>query len=130
MVLNATFNNNSVILWPSFLLVKETGVPGENQRPPISHWQTLLHKAVSSTPHHVCDRGIKRNPFLQYYAIYRGCRGHDCMVVLYNYLCNQCLSPPTFLVPFVSQCSIIYREPWTKWYLRIQNHLMVKTISK
>ena len=30
MVSNATFNNISVILWLSVLLVEETGVPGEN----------------------------------------------------------------------------------------------------
>jgi hypothetical protein len=29
MVLNATFNNISVISWQSVLLVEETGVPGE-----------------------------------------------------------------------------------------------------
>jgi hypothetical protein len=28
-VVNATFNNISVILWRSVLLVEETGVPGE-----------------------------------------------------------------------------------------------------
>ena len=33
MVLNATFNNISVISCPSILLVKQTGVPGENYRP-------------------------------------------------------------------------------------------------
>ena len=33
MVLNATFNNISVISWRSVLLVEETGVPGENNRP-------------------------------------------------------------------------------------------------
>jgi hypothetical protein len=32
MVFNATFNNISVILWRSVLLVEETGVRGEN------HW--------------------------------------------------------------------------------------------
>jgi hypothetical protein len=37
MVLNATFNNISVLLWPSVLLVEETGVPGENHRPGASH---------------------------------------------------------------------------------------------
>jgi hypothetical protein len=31
MVLNATFNNISVISWRSVLLVAETGVSGENQ---------------------------------------------------------------------------------------------------
>ena len=30
MVFNATFNNISVILWQSVLLVEETGVPGES----------------------------------------------------------------------------------------------------
>ena len=33
MVFNTTFNNISVISWRSVLLVKETGVPGENHRP-------------------------------------------------------------------------------------------------
>jgi len=37
MVLNATFNNISVILWGSVLLVVKTGVPGENHRPVASH---------------------------------------------------------------------------------------------
>jgi hypothetical protein len=40
-VFNATFNNVSVILWLSVLLVEETG---EN-RP--SHWQTLSHNVGS-----------------------------------------------------------------------------------
>jgi hypothetical protein len=33
MVLNATFNNISVISWWSVLLVEETEVPRENHRP-------------------------------------------------------------------------------------------------
>jgi hypothetical protein len=33
MLFNATFNNISAISWRSVLLVKETGVPGENHRP-------------------------------------------------------------------------------------------------
>jgi hypothetical protein len=37
MMLNATFNNISVISWRSVLLVDETGVPGENHRPVTSH---------------------------------------------------------------------------------------------
>ena len=47
---NATFNNSSVISWWSVLLVEETGVPGENHRPAVSHWQTWSHNVVSSTP--------------------------------------------------------------------------------
>ena len=37
MVINATFNNISIILWQSVLLVEETGVPRENHRPVVSH---------------------------------------------------------------------------------------------
>ena len=29
-----------------------TGVPGENHRLVASHWQTLSHNVVSSTPRH------------------------------------------------------------------------------
>jgi len=50
MVFNATFNNISVISWWSVLLVEETGGPGENHQPVISHWQTFSHNVVSSTP--------------------------------------------------------------------------------
>jgi hypothetical protein len=37
MVFKATFNNISVILWRSVLLVEETGVTGENHHPVTSH---------------------------------------------------------------------------------------------
>ena len=37
MVFKATFNNISVILWRSVLLMEETGAPGENHRPAASH---------------------------------------------------------------------------------------------
>ena len=37
MVFNATFNNISVILWQSVLLVEETRVPRENHPPVESH---------------------------------------------------------------------------------------------
>jgi hypothetical protein len=33
MVFDATFNNISVVSWRSVLLVEETGLPGENNRP-------------------------------------------------------------------------------------------------
>jgi hypothetical protein len=48
----ATFNNISVILWWSVLLVEETRVPRENHQPVTSHRQTLSHNVASSTPHH------------------------------------------------------------------------------
>ena len=37
IVLNAIFNNISVISWLSVLLMEETEVPRENHRPPASH---------------------------------------------------------------------------------------------
>ena len=37
IVLNATFNNISVISWRSLLLVEETGVPEENHQPVATH---------------------------------------------------------------------------------------------
>jgi len=37
MVFNATFNNISVILWWSALLVEQTEAPGESHRPVASH---------------------------------------------------------------------------------------------
>jgi hypothetical protein len=39
----------SYIVAVSFI-VEETGVPGENHRPAASHWQTLSHNVISSTP--------------------------------------------------------------------------------
>jgi hypothetical protein len=44
MVFNATFKNISVILWWSVLLVEETEVPRDNQRPVSIQLQTLSHK--------------------------------------------------------------------------------------
>jgi hypothetical protein len=52
MVFNATFNNISVISWQWVLLVEESGGPGEDQWPAASHWLTLSHNVVSSTPRH------------------------------------------------------------------------------
>ena len=51
MVFNATFNNSSVISWFSVLLVEETVVPGENNRPAASHWQTLQRYACTGGNH-------------------------------------------------------------------------------
>jgi hypothetical protein len=55
MVFNATFNNISVILYWSVLLVEETRVLGESHWPVASHWQTLSHNVVSSTPCQMWD---------------------------------------------------------------------------
>ena len=50
MVLNATFNNISVILWWSVLLVEETGVPGENRGRVVNQRLALSLNVVSGTP--------------------------------------------------------------------------------
>jgi hypothetical protein len=55
MMSNAIFNNISVILCRSLLLVEETGVPAEIHQPPTNHCQALLHNVVSSTPRHERD---------------------------------------------------------------------------
>jgi hypothetical protein len=55
MVFNATFNNILDISWRSVLLVEQTGVHRENHRPAASHWQTLSHNVVLSTPRHERD---------------------------------------------------------------------------
>jgi hypothetical protein len=47
MMLNATFNNISVILWRSVLLVEEIGLSEEKRRPVTSHWQTSSYNVVS-----------------------------------------------------------------------------------
>jgi hypothetical protein len=51
-IIVATFNNISVISWRSVLLVEESEVPGENHRSVASHWLTLSHNIVMSTPRH------------------------------------------------------------------------------
>jgi hypothetical protein len=52
MVFSTTFNNISVISWRSVLLVKETGVAGENHRPAESRSQIVSHNVVSNTTRH------------------------------------------------------------------------------
>ena len=54
MVFNASFNNISVILWRSALLMEETGKPGTNRL------QTLSHNVVWRTPRHDRDLISKR----------------------------------------------------------------------
>jgi len=41
-------------------LVDESGVPGEDHRPVVSHWQNVSHSTVSSTPRHEQDLKSQR----------------------------------------------------------------------
>jgi hypothetical protein len=58
IVTDTTFNNISDISWRSVLLVKETGVHGENHRPAASHWQTLSHNVVHLAPNGIRTHNI------------------------------------------------------------------------
>ena len=48
MVFNTTFNNISVILWQSVLLVEESGVPGENHQCSVGFESPLLTSLTKS----------------------------------------------------------------------------------
>jgi len=53
---NATFNNISYEYHGSqIIMVEETRDPGEIHWPATSHWQTLSHNVVPSTPRHEQD---------------------------------------------------------------------------
>jgi hypothetical protein len=47
MVLNATFNNSSVMSWRSVLLLEVTRVRGENHRPDKSLTNFMLTRQIS-----------------------------------------------------------------------------------
>jgi hypothetical protein len=144
MMFNVTFNNISVILWHSVLLVEETGGPGENHRPVASHWQTLSHNVI-----HLPDGvGEGKEVFHELLKSFTGekifCAGIIWLFAvikwgpswswsygswIYNYLCNQCLSPlklwvrpvrvevysiQHFVIKFVSNL-------WQVWMLHLNN---------
>jgi hypothetical protein len=131
MMFNATFNNISVLSWQSVLLVEETGIPGENNRSAVSHWQALSHNVVSSTHCMSALASIYEMifDFGHYYdSVVLYCYKELCTRIypvlgrrtswlwsygswIYKYLCNQCLSPLTLWVQIpLMQCvlSTIY----------------------
>jgi hypothetical protein len=52
LICNSTINTISVYRGDELFFFMATGVSGENHRSDASHWQTLSHKIVSSTPRH------------------------------------------------------------------------------
>jgi len=107
MVLNATFNNISVISWRSVL---ETGVPGENHRLVVSHWQILSHNVVSSTPRHEFN-GVRSHNVSGNILVGTDCTG-SCKS---NY---HTITTTTVTIPVVSHLkhffSLIFRMYWSR----------------
>ena len=60
LVFSATFNNISVISWRTILICWGNRSTLENHLPVASHWQTLSHNVVSSTPLHVREWNSQR----------------------------------------------------------------------
>ena len=94
VVFNATLNNISVITWRSVLLVDETVVPGENHQPVASHWQTLSHNVVSSTPLRVRDGtyviAIVWLVWSLYYLIFIVIDSHQILMFWYMPIISYC----------------------------------------
>ena len=76
IVFNTTVNNISIISWRSFLLVEETGVPGENNRYVASHWQTLSHNITEKTETWTTRISLKTGSELGLYKV------HACHIKL------------------------------------------------
>jgi hypothetical protein len=150
MVLNATFNNISVISWQSVWLVEEIEVPRENHQFVASHWKTLSHIVVSSKPLCVSEIYVLSKERIV-------CVVADCYVVdhsinilswicfawngrlgplwswsygswIYNYLYNQCLPPLKLWVrtPFIvglldtTICDKVFQWLATSWWFSKQ----------
>jgi hypothetical protein len=76
MVFNATFNNISVILWWSVILVEETGIPKENHRPAACHaiyfHKLHLFNVVAFLRNHNSDELLCLNVLLLFCFRYLG----------------------------------------------------------
>jgi hypothetical protein len=125
-----TFNNISVISWRSVLLVEETGVPRENNLPATSHWQTLSHNVVSSTPWTIWYWYIWH--FSMRWWCCPFCTRHNTLNWIFIALAHWYNSPKVYMS--LHKCCMLSREtgnynfmifglhnvvsstPWTIWY--------------
>jgi hypothetical protein len=98
IVLNATFNNISVIPWRSVLSVEEIGEPfilafdEYNISPFQCHNSVKLQLIYMSILYSMLEQPVEQ--FIVMYMLVRHYTVHRLYGNwIYNYLCNQCLSP-------------------------------------
>ena len=125
MVLYVTFNNISVISWQYVLLVEETGVPGENHWPAVSHWQTWSPTVASSTPHDECDI---------MYVFYRNTRykPSDTKHSLVYACDTRCTTFMTLPVRIVGKTQWLHKYIWnpTDEYFKVTFQMFVSNCRK
>lgn len=110
MMLNAIFNNVSVIWWWSvcLLLFEETGVPDENHWSAGSQWGTLLQNVVAITPRRGCYSNftvkqiIDKTREQNHYIIWHILMQYWCCIIDYKYTSSIW----SFLCTFMSVLAI------------------------
>ena len=125
IVFKATFNNSSIISWWPVLLVDETGVPGENHQPVASHWQTLSHNVVSSTPRHEWRFTIEIVVYLKYIEVSNKCLSTNIQLSHFlstNYTIIQKLHVFSTKKDYPDRSIFLYRRlPHFEWH-RVKWH--------
>ena len=113
MRFNASFDNFSVISWRSVLLVEETGVPGDNHRPAISHWPTLSYNVRGGSRDSADGGGAQlwspqSPPWIRHWMLFRlhfGWAGfepyfHSCLLVLIMSVSGFIIFPLCIIIQF------------------------------
>jgi hypothetical protein len=134
MVFFATLNNISVISWRSVLLVEEAGVHGENHRPVASHWQTLSHKVVSSTPRlggiwsHNISGDKHRLPRYSCKSNYHAITARTAPYYVWqnSSQLNYNLHKPIQLVLYLKEIKLFFKLRKSRsWMLRLNKHPLI-----